>query len=169
MTAGTENFIIPLKTTAVTLSSGSIFNYSARFLEIDLYQPVVTHYDLQSTKGVLKDNQEGILFIEFNTVSDYPTCVGHCLISKYGPILLVQEVFTRDDDNRVEMENMFWDAAERMAGLTLSIPNNLEGARLSSASNSLVKHKKMGLVETLLHEHFQRREAIAKTKNNLCL
>lgn len=159
MTTGTENFIIPLKTTAVTLSGGAIFNYSARFLEIDLYCPIVTHYDLDSTKGVLKDNQEGILFIELNTVSDYPTCVGHCLISKYGPILLLLEVFTRDDGNRVEIENMFWGAAERMAGLTLSIPHNLECVRLSSASNTLVKNGKMGIVETLLHEHFARKEA----------
>jgi len=45
MTIGTEAFIHPLKSVPVSLKNGATYDFSARFLEYDLWQPVITHLD----------------------------------------------------------------------------------------------------------------------------
>jgi hypothetical protein len=161
MTIGTEAFIRPLKSVPVSLSNGVTYDFSARFLENDLWQPVITHLDFVADSGAISLNQEGLLLLEANSTDDDSDTVAHALFSKYGPVVLLLEIFTNLDDGRIEIEQIFWDSTERLTSMEITFPNEMDVVRDALLPAIPVKSKFRGIAEILIREHFERKRAKA--------
>jgi hypothetical protein len=165
MTKGTDAFSIPHKPIPVMIGKiGKTFDFSVRFLEPELWNPVVTHFSFIAPAGIIQANQEGTLFIEVTTPDDDPKAVVHAVFSKYGPVLLLLEIYTHIDEGRVEIEKMIFSAAERLTGLELTIPDDLERVKNTMLSTEPVKPKFRGLAEILVREHFERKQVKAQLR-----
>lgn len=158
LSASIEKFQAPLITTSIELSSRKGLCFSARFLEIDAFQPVITHIQTTSVSNAITSNQEGLLLIELNPITIRPQTYAYAIISKYGPVLLLQEIYMEDRSDRQELVNFFKTNAELMTGLILAIPDDLDAVTKTPIANGLVGYKNVGIVETLLCEHLERKE-----------
>jgi hypothetical protein len=163
MTTGIDAFSKPLNKIPVMIGEiGKTFDFSVRLLEPELWNPIITHIGFIAPKGVIRLNQEGILFIEATTLGDDPKTVAHALFSKYGPVLLLLEIYTDIDEGRVEIEKMIFSAAERLTGLELTIPDDLETVKDAFLPAPPREPKFSGIAEILVREHLELKQLRAQ-------
>lgn len=159
-TTGYNAFNRPLKPLRIELG-GEQYHLFARFLEIDLPMPTVTNLPLASNSTELKSDGhlveffEGMLLIEVQTLDDARDVCAYAIYGKYGePILLTQLEANRHSD---EFAAVFHKWAERLSGIELSVPDNLDIIRdvlFSTTESSMpIRESRTGIIEALLETH----------------
>lgn len=157
---GYNAFNRPLKPLRIELA-GNNYHLFARFLEVDLPMPTVTNLPLGSHSNDLKSDGhlveffEGMLLIEAQTPDDARDVCAYAIYGKYGnSIMLTHLDAERQSD---EFAVVFHKWAERLSGIKLSVPENLDIIRdvlFSTTESSMpIRKSQTGIIEALLETH----------------
>lgn len=145
----------PLKQKTIDVG-GEDFYLSARFLEIDLPLPTITNLDLPPLDSNHVAVFDGMLLLEIQSTDyDLEVC-GFAIYGKYGDAIILTDLQTKM--HRDEFTAIFHDWAERLSGLEVSIPSDLDIIRdalfVTEQTPAPAYASRTGIIEVLLQTHF---------------